>query len=544
MKKKALAVAAAVCAAGMLLSGCGGSGSGGSTAAEGNVMKVYGCEPQHPLIPTNTNETCGGNPLSLLFANLVAFDAKGNAKNEVAQSIEPNADNTEYTIKLKSGWKFTDGTPVTAESFTKAWSYGANAANAQVSSSFFNVIKGFEDLQKDGLKGDEQLSGLQVVDDTTFTVQLNAPSSTFPIMVGYNAYAPLPESFYKDPKAFGNNPVGNGTYKFESWTHNQSIKLVKNTNYKGSFPTKNDGITFQMYTDPQPAYADVQAGNLDAMETVPSSASKTFQTDSQVQAINEAGSVFQSFTFPSTMEHFKLDEEGRLRRQAISMAINRQQIIDKLYNGQGTAAVDWTAPIIPGYSADLPGNEVLKYNADKAKELWEQANAINPWKDTDEFQVAYNSDSGGKDVYDAITNSIKNALGIKASSVAYPTFSEFRNTVLKREMKIAFRTGWQPDYPSPESYLVSLYDSSAADGNGSNDGDYKNPEFDALMDQAAQAPDEDAANKLYQQGEELLFKDMPAVPLWYSNNKGVAALGVKGFAITWQGIPDYRELTR
>ena len=71
----------------------------------------------------------------------------------------------QYTIKIKSGWKFTDGTPVTAESFTKAWSYVANAKNAQKCSSFFSAIAGYDDLQKDGLKGDEQLSGLKVVDD-------------------------------------------------------------------------------------------------------------------------------------------------------------------------------------------------------------------------------------------------------------------------------------------------------------------------------------------------------------------------------------------
>ena len=60
--------------------------------------------------------------------------------------------------------------------------------------------------------------------------------------------------------------------------------------------------------------------------------------------------MFQSFTFPSDMEHFKLDDEGRLRRKAISMAIDRQSIVDKVLNGIGTPAVEWSAPVIPGYS--------------------------------------------------------------------------------------------------------------------------------------------------------------------------------------------------
>ena len=538
---KTLTVMVACGALVLPLAACGSSSAGGS---DDNIVRVYGCEPQNPLIPTDTNEVCGGNPETLLFSELIGFDAKGNPKNEVADSIEANGDNTEYTIKLKKGWKFTDGTEVKAENFTRAWSYGANAKNAQLGASFFAPIQGFEDLQKDGLKGDEQLSGLTVVDDYTFTVKLNAPSSVFKTMLGYSGYAPLPDSFFDDPKAFGENPVGNGAYKFDSWDHNQSIKLSKNPDYKGSFPAKNDGVWFMVYTDPQPAYADVEAGNLDSMDTVPTSALSTFESDDQVQAVNEPGNVSQSFTFAANQKHFSLDDEGRLRRAAVSMAIDREQIIDKVSNGTNTPAVDFTAPLIPGYSESVPGNEVLQYNPDKAKELWEQANQIAPWGDDESFDIAYNADGGGKDIYDAICNSIHNTLGIKSQATPYPTFSEMRDDITDRKITTAFRSGWQPDYPSAYSYLYSLYDSESADGKGSNDGDYKNPEFDALIDKANTESSDDAAEQDYRQAQEILFKDLPAVPLWYANNKGVAAKNVKGFSLTWQGIEDYRNMTK
>ena len=538
---KTLTVMVACGALVLPLAACGSSSAGGS---DDNIVRVYGCEPQNPLIPTDTNEVCGGDPETLLFSELIGFDAKGNPKNEVADSIEANGDNTEYTIKLKKGWKFTDGTEVKAENFTRAWSYGANAKNAQLGASFFAPIQGFEDLQKDGLKGDEQLSGLTVVDDYTFTAKLNAPSSVFKTMLGYSGYAPLPDSFFDDPKAFGENPVGNGAYKFDSWDHNQSIKLSKNPDYKGSFPAKNDGVWFMVYTDPQPAYADVEAGNLDSMDTVPTSALSTFESDDQVQAVNEPGNVSQSFTFAANQKHFSLDDEGRLRRAAVSMAIDREQIIDKVSNGTNTPAVDFTAPLIPGYSESVPGNEVLQYNPDKAKELWEQANQIAPWGDDESFDIAYNADGGGKDIYDAICNSIHNTLGIKSQATPYPTFSEMRDDITDRKITTAFRSGWQPDYPSAYSYLYSLYDSESADGKGSNDGDYKNPEFDALIDKANTESSDDAVKQDYQQAQEILFKDLPAVPLWYANNKGVAAKNVKGFTLTWQGIEDYRNMTK
>ena len=545
MKKKALAFAAAACALGMLLSGCGASNDAASDG--GNIITAYNSEPQNPLIPGNTNETGGGKPIDLLFSRLISFDAKGNASNEVAESIEANADATQYTIKLKKGWKFTDGTPVTAESFTKAWSYTANAKNAQKCASFFSTIKGYDKLQDaDNLKGDEQLEGLTVVNDNEFTVDLNQSDSVFAIKVGYSGFAPLPESFYKDPKAFGEKPVGNGPYKFQSWDHDNEIVLVKNPDYKGNRTPKNDGVTFKVYTKDEAAYADIQSGSLDVMESVPASATKTFETDSTVQAYNKAGSVIQQFTIPSGLKHFEAGtEEGTLRRQAISMAINRNNICEKVLNGTGTPASDFTSPLTPGYSDSLKGSDNLKYNASKAKELWEKANAISPWTSDDKLTFAYNADGGHETIYTAVVNSINNTLGSEvAATNPYPTFNDYRTAVSDRKVQGAFRSGWQPDYPSAENYLVQNFSSSAADGNGLNDGDYKNSKFDDLCNQAAAAQTTDEANKLYQQAQEVLLNDLPAVPLYYANAYGVASTNVSNFEMNWQNLPVYENMTK
>lgn len=541
MKKKAIAVVAGACALGMLLGGCGAAGD--SSNAGGNVITAYNSEPQNALIPGDTNETGGGKVGQLLFANLVRYDSKGDTKMEVAESIEPNKDATQYTVKLKDGWKFTDGTPVTAESFTKSWSYTANAKNAQKCSSFFSMIKGYDDLQKDGLKGDEQLSGLKVIDDKTFTVDLDQQDSLFPIKVGYLAFAPLPESFYKDPKAFGEKPVGNGMYKFDKWDHNSQIVLTKNADYKGEEQPKNDGVTFKIYTSPDSAYADVQAGNLDVMDTVPAADTKTFEKDPSVEAYNKAGSVIQTFTIPANMKHWETNtEEGQLRRQALSMAIDRQQIVDKVLNGVGTPATDFTAPVIPGYSKDLKNGKYLKANPTEAKKLWAKAEAIAKWDGTLTF--SFNADGGAQPIFDAVVNQVKNTLGIKAATNPMPTFQEFRNAVSDRKIDGAFRTGWQPDYPSAENYLYQLYDSDAADGNGSNDGDYKNAEVDELLSKAAAATNTDEQIDLYHQTEEILLEQLPAVPLYYSNADGVAAKGVKGFEMDWQNQPIYENMTK
>ena len=541
MKNKALAFAAAACSLAMLLGGCGSSASKTAQTNGGKVIiTVNNTEPQNELVPGNINENAGARPAMLVNSTLITFDEKGNPVNEDAESVTPNADATQYTVKLKEDKKFSDGTPVTAESFTKAWSFVANAKNAQKCASFFQTIKGYDELQKNDLKGDEQLSGLKVVDDKTFTVDLKQPDSVFPIKVGYLAFAPLPESFYKNPKAYGEKPVSSGPYLFKSWDHNKQIEVVKNPDYEGPRKAQNDGVTFKVYTDGNAAYRDVQAGNLDMTDNIPDTQTKTFQKDTTVKAYNRPGSVIQQFTISSSLPHFDVNtEEGKLRRQAISMAIDRKVIIDKILNGTASPANEFTSPLTPGYKADLKGHENTEFNAKKAKELWAKADKISKYDGSLTF--SYNADGNAKSVFDAVVNSLKNNLGIKAETTPIPTFQEFRNACSKRQIKGAWRSGWMPDYPSAENYLTQQFASVAADGNGSNDGDYKNPKFDDLLKKAASAKPAEAT-KLYQQANEILLDELPSIPLFYSNAKAVMVPTLKGFTMDWQNMALYYQL--
>lgn len=540
---KVLSAIAAATAMMLALAGCGGqSNTKTDASADGGTITAMNSEPATTLIPGNTNAVTGGKVLDLIFSELVAFDANGKPVNEVAKEIKSNDDATQFTITIKDGWKFTDGTPVTAESFTKAWSYTANATNAQINANFFSNIKGYDKLQQKGAPSDEQLEGLKVVDDHTFTVDLTSSDSNFPIKVGYTGFAPLPESFFKDPKAFGENPVGNGAYKFVKWDHNKEIDVVKNPDYKGNFPAKNAGVKFMLYTSPQSAYADVLSGNLDVMDTVPATVAGSLKSAKNVQVYNEAGSSISLFVITQDYKHFGPGEEGQLRRQAISMAINREQICEKIMSGLCTPATDFAAPAIDGHSDSLAGKENLEYNPDKAKELWAKANEISPWEGT--FEIAYNTDGGMKSMWDAVINSIKNTLGIDAATQIFATGSELSDVTDGRTLHKPHRMGWSPDYPSIENYLTSLYSTAAADGNGANTGDYKNPEFDALLAKGNAESSTEAAIKDYQAAEEILLKDLPSVPLYYTNANGVANKNLKNFKFNWQNSPIYRDMTK
>lgn len=557
MKKQFLTAMAAAAALALTMTACSsgsngdnGKAAGGDSGASSDAVIIGNdTEPQNPLVPANTNETGGGLILDHIFSGLEYYDAEGKPHMEVAESIE-SEDNQNWTIKIKGDTKFSDGTPVTAASFVDAWNQSVK--HDMLNAYFFESIQGYDEALADAAaatkadsengSGKVDMSGLKVVDDTTFTVALKQSESDFPLRLGYSAYYPLPEAGIGDPakvKAYGENPITNGPYtvKEGSWKHNEQIELVPNKDYKGDREPKNGGVLLKFYNSQDAAYNELLSGGLDVLDAVPDSAFGTYEKELGDRAVNEASAIFQSFTLPAKDERFQ-GEAGKLRRQALSLAINRQEICDTIFQGTRTPASDFIAPVIPGHNDNLKGNEVLKFDPAKAKELWAQADAISPW--TGDLKIAYNSDGGHQAWVDAVTNSIKNNLGINASGDPYPDFKSIRDKVTKRTIDTAFRTGWQADYPSPFNFLGPLYGTNAS----SNDGDYSNPEFDALLKKALNTTDQDEANKLYNQAQEILLQDLPATPLWYSNVNGGSAEGVQGVQFGWNSKPLYYLISK
>ncbi len=541
IKKVAAAGIAGVLA--IALAACGSTSSQSQSDVDSNaVITVNSVEPTGELLPGNVSDTASWKIATQLFDGLVTFTNKGELVMDEAESITPNSDASVYTIKLKPNLKFSNGEAITAHTYARAWSYAANVTNAQVGASIFSTIKGYEDLQVEGVDSNAQLSGLNVVDDQTLEVTLNAPDSSFSYKVGDVAFLPIPSVAYDDIHAFGKNPtVSNGPYVLQEWNVNKDIKLKKNTQYSGVRTPKNAGIDYVVYDSLDTAYSDLQSGNLDVLDSIPTSALPTYKNDTSIQAFSDSSSAFKSITIPQNLAHFS-GEEGNLRRQAISYAIDREGVINKILSGAATPATDFLAPVIAGYSKNLSGNGVLKYDAAKAKELWAQADAISPWAGS--FTIAYNADGPYKAWVDAVANSISNALGIEASGNEYATNSEFSTAVNKRQINGAFRSGLQSDYPHPEGYLFQAYDSASADGKGLNNGDYKSTEFDNYMSEAAAQTNLDDAIKTYQESEELLLKDLPVIPLWYDNVSAGANQKMKTVKFNYMGLPSYYELER
>ena len=496
----ALAVLVAACA----------NGDTGDDNGEAASISIHGCEPLNPLIPSNTAEVCGGNPMDQMFTGLVAYNPRtAEPENAVASAISSD-DNVTWRIALHEGWKFHDGTDVTADSFVSAWNWAAYGPHGQANSYFFAPIKGYTDVEGEDANGDDEItadeapttemSGLRVISDTEFTVELDAPSSVFPVMLGYIAFAPLPASFFDDPEAFGRAPVGNGPFTFVSSEPDVSIKLTAFDDYPGPELEVKD-VEYKMYRDANAAYADLISNNLDIMWKLPTSAltDDLYLDDLGDRVVDQADGSIVFITAPQYVAAYDNPDLTR----AISMAIDRESVIDVAFNGARTPATGWVSPVVNGYQGGICG-PYCSYDPEAAKALFDTTGFEGP------ITLTYNADGDHKTWAEATCNSISNVLVIECLAVPMADTATFLTTVQDQEATGLLKGVWLMDYPSIENFLVPLY----ATGASSNDGGYSSPDFDAAVAEAATLQGEEAIEK-YQEAEAILAEDFPVIPLWY-----------------------------
>ncbi|MFG3104721.1 ABC transporter substrate-binding protein [Streptomyces sp. NPDC048182] len=529
--------AACAAAAALAATGCGGGGGGASDSA---VLSSSWGDPQNPLEPANTNEVQGGKVLDMIFRGLKKYDpGTGEAKDMLAEKIE-TTDSQNFTITVKDGWTFSNGEKITAQSFVDAWNYGASLKNNQRNAYFFGYIDGYDKVHpEDGGKQSAQtLSGLKVTGPRTFTVRLGQKFSTFPDTLGYPAYAPLPRAFFDDHAGWLKKPVGNGPYLVDSYARGSQMSLRTWQEYPGDDKAQNGGVDLKVYTDNNTAYTDLMAGNLDLVDDVPAAQLKNVKNDLGDRYINTPAGIIQTLAFPFYDKNWNKPGLEKVRK-GLSMAIDRKQITDTIFQKTRTPATDWTSPVLGedgGFKEGLCG-EACDFKPDEAKRLIKEGGGLPGGQ----VKITYNADTGSHGQWvDAVCNSINNALDNDRACVGNPvgTFADFRNQITDRKMPGPFRAGWQMDYPLIQNFLQPLYYTNAS----SNDGKWSNKEFDSRIDKANGESDTAQAVKDFQSAEEVLRDNMGAIPLWYQNGSAGYSQRLSDVRLNPFSVPVYDEI--
>ncbi len=503
----------------LLGAGCGDDDddAGGTTETtqtgevSGGEFSMALTEPDS-LLPANSTSTHGGQVITALFTGLVEYDRETAAPRNAMATDIATTDSKTWTVKIDDGWTFHDGEAVTAKSYVDAWNFAAYAPNANGNSFFFDKIEGYEALQGDPdatppvPPSAKEMTGLKVVDETSFTITLTEPFSQLPLTLGYHAFFPMPAAGLADPKTFNEAPVGNGPFQMDgTWRHDEGIRVERYADYAGE-PAGADAVEFRIISGEDTGFREFQGDSLDIATSVPIAEVDAARTEYGDRFVERKSSAFNYLGFPVTNAKFAKPE----LRQAISMAIDREGIIKAIHKGTKEPAHSVIAPLVPGSRPDACG--FCDLDPARAKDLLAKAGG---WKGP--MRLWFTSGRDLEPTMEAIANQLRDNLGI-ADVVFEPLpFAELRSKIVAREVDGPFLFNWLMDYPSPQSYLEPLYASKSA----SNRTGYASAEFDRLVAQGNQAATLEAAIKGYQEAENVVLTDMPVAPLWFGLTQAV-----------------------
>jgi oligopeptide transport system substrate-binding protein len=534
--KRSLRSSAAVLTGAVLLTGCAGAAADDASAPE--TVSIAIGEPMSPLVPGNTVEEYGTQILESLWTGLVEYDADGAVSyTGVAEAVE-SEDNVTWTVRLRDGWTFHDGTPVTAASFVDAWNYTAYSPNAQAGSYFFANIEGYGDLQAPlddageptGEPAAKEMSGLRVVDETTFTVTLTAPFAQFPVSLGYNPFFPLPEAFFEDPEGFGSEPIGNGPFRADGeFVPGEGVTVLAFEDFAGEQHASVDGVEFRVYADTSTAYTDALAGNLDVAPRIPADASGAAADEFGDRYLETPSSAFTFLGLPLYQARYA---DPRVR-EALSLAIDREQIAEKIFSGTRQAADSVVPPVVDGHREGACDACVL--DVVRANELLDEAG----FDRTQPIELWFNAGSGNESWMEAIGNQLRTNLGVEFALRGDLAPAEYGPLLGTNGMTGPFRMGWSMDYPSPQNFLAPLYSTGA----GANFTAYSNPEFDALLAKGDAAAGGEEAIAFYNQAEDVLLEDLPVIPLFFDVTQSVHSDEVADVVVDVFGRVDTTSLT-
>ena len=528
------------------LAGCSGggkkaAGSGDAAASDvkltDNTFSFYLSEPAF-IDPYNAQENQGTAVIFSCFDGLLTWDYDTDSPKPLAAAELPTVseDGLTYTFKLREGMKFHNGDAVDAESFKRGWQRLADGKMDSPSEIGYHLapVAGYAEMNS----GDaDEITGLVAVDDLTFQVTLTAPMGDFPAVCCHPGLVPVPQEAIDDPKTFLEFPKGNGPFKMtEPWKHNQYINVVKFDDYYGDAP-KIDGVYFSIQKDPDTAYNEFKAGTIDFAQ-VPQGQlkdnEKTYGVSEDGYTVTPGKQVLEGVEL-STYYLIANPADPALAdvnvRRAIGLAINRQNIVDTLYEGSRKAATS----IMPEVIDDDPQNvwHYCTYNPDEAKKILD---ADYPADDSGsrgiEVTLNYNGDGSHEDVMASIQADLE-AVGFTVSQDT-TEWATYLNNLTEGNFSLA-RLGWTADYPTMDNFLYPNF-YSTADNNYEK---YNNPEVDAALDAARQIQNEDERKAAYRTICGKIGEDMPVIPIMFYAHNYVGSERLKSFNYDAQTIPHF-----
>ena len=475
-------------------------------------------EPSN-LLPILSSDSASSDINQLVYNGLIRYDKNLQLEGELAESWEISEDNLSFTFHLRKGVTWHDGAPFTSADVLFTYQM---YINPDVPTSYA------EDFL--------QVAKAEVIDDYTFKVTYEKP------------YAPALESWGTPihPKhllegkdvtksELSRQPIGTGPYKFAKWDAGEKVELLANPDYFEGKPYIYR-VVYRVIPDTSTQFLELKAGNLDLMGLTPIQ----YQTQTDSAIFTDRFNKYRYLSFSYTYLGYNMTKplfQDKRVRQAISYAIDKQELIDGVLLGLGQAA---TGPYKP--DTWVYNNNVKRYNYDpeKAKALLSEAG----WEDSDNDNIL---DKDGEPLAFTIVTNQGNDLRSKTAEIIQRRLKEVGIDIEIRVVEWATFLkefiftgnfdatilGWSGG-PEPDQY--NIWHSSKTAPRELNFIKYQNPEVDELLEKGRRTFDQAERKKIYDRFQEILAEEQPYTFLYVGEALPAVAKRFRGIEPSPAGI--------
>ncbi|MBX6351357.1 MAG: ABC transporter substrate-binding protein [Clostridia bacterium] len=504
----------------LLAAACGGGGqtAGGSEqpsgqapseASAGPVVITIGIDADPPnLDPAGSTARVDRYVQNNIFDKLYDIDEHMNIVPDLAAALpDISEDGKVYTIPIRQGVNFSDGTPVNADAVV------------------FNLER-YLDPSSPRASELSSVEKVEKVDDYTVRITLKAPFA--PLLYTLTDRAGMigsPAAIQKEGADFQQNPVGSGPFVFVSRIKGDQIVLKKNPNYWKPGLPKADEIIWKVVTDENVKVVNLKAGQLDIINTVPAQSVADLSSNPDFKVVSNASLGFQGFFLNVTQPPF----DNVYLRRAVDEAIDRQALVNVVFQD---TAVPGYGPFGPTSPAAAASGQVPAPNLDQAKA--DLAKGGKP----DGFSFTFKTATSP--VNQQVAQVVQNMLakvGIQME-IQQEEFGTLLDECDNHEFQ-ACALGWS-GRPDPDGNIYSwLYT-----GGGLNDSGYSNKDVDQLLDEARVVADMSQRVQLYAQAMQIVHQDVPYVYLWFPKDIMAYKAQVQGFVLYPDGMIRAETITK
>ena len=471
--------------------------------------------------PQKARSTQAGDILRDIGEGLLGYSPTGEVVPGAAESWSISEDGLTYTFVIRDDARWSNGDPLTAGDFVFSLRRLVDPATAAFYANSIAVVANAEAIVAGELPPDQL--GVEAVDDRTLVIRLARPTpyllslltypTTFPVHAGSLA-------MHGDDFTRPGNLLSNGAYTLDAWTPGSVLELSRNEHYWNNAATAIDEVRHHVLTQGATELNRYRAGELHITSTVPPDnfAQVREEYGDQLRVAPYIGVYYYGFNL--TRPPFR-DNPGI--REALSMAIDRDVLVEKIMGRGEAPAYSWVPPGVDNYEprrlafADMSQEE---RNA-RARRLLAEAGygPDNPLQ----IELRYNTSDEHRRIALAAQAMWKEALGVETTLI-----NEEHQVLLanmrEAEVTEVFRSSWIGDYNDAHTFL-SIVESDSA----SNMPRYANDEFDAIMDQAASQLNPKWRRVHLEEAERVFLSDHAVIPLYFYVSKHLVSPQVRGW---------------